>query len=55
MVLFIGLSVGGLAFAYQAGESSATSNGTPAPVAFEQPDGPEDCAEGLFWHPVMDH
>jgi hypothetical protein len=52
LVLFLGVSLGGLAFAYQAGNDA--SGATPAAVVADTGD-PQDCPEGFFWHPVMNH
>lgn len=63
LVLLVGLSIGTVAFAYQAGrdpaESSASASEDPGtvPTPFVlKPEGPGNCyVEGTIWHPIMGH
>jgi hypothetical protein len=58
----VGLSIGSVSFAYQAGANSSTTgqaavsgnNTSATPFVIGTP-GPEDCPEGTIWHPVMGH
>ena len=61
LVLLVGLSIGSVAFAFQAGDNpsssavaSEVSGNAPTPIVIGTP-GPEDCLEGTTWHPIMGH
>ncbi len=65
LVLLVGLSIGSVAFAFQAGDNPSNAavaasevNGSTepskTPFVIGTP-GPNDCIEGTIWHPVMGH